>query len=515
MVTMGRKKSEKTLIRELVETKKKRQYTKPKQQSWKQLGISDEHGWTNEERQLFFRLNSNLNKIIEHGNMTKKQNRKDHRTKKDFKNKKNNHSFGIWSVQSLNKIQQTGVNFIKHIVKSHFKEIKEKGKENVKILTAMKHIRKNHIVSYIEDKRSGTWGKNYVEKEEDRKPCRETSISAMVSRLDKLFECSSSFGIKSHTTVIEESKVKDTIKEISIYDRVRGVGKTDGKKGYTLEQCRKLIDSMEDNPVGKSMTQVLTYIGLRYESLSKITWDEFVDPGTKQIKTHLVFEDGSKFKGGRVFSTETTEEIRESLQDLYDTGLFKEDDKIFGFMSRYQMEKVLKTACERSGIDYKGFHEFRFATKEHFENKAEEMTKEQLVREILVRVNSVSKYTKDGEIEYPLNPVERQFKYVKDENGNRIVLKTLADGEKVYKKEYQIDENGQVVKEHKYTFDKLISRRTDYLKHIYISLSINHNRSDVSSIYEDKEQPNKNITEEQTELPHDQWEQLSLNLDEE
>ncbi|MDA1569398.1 hypothetical protein PDK93_25450 [Bacillus cereus] len=529
---MGRKKSQKTLIKESYEKKKKRQYTKAKEQSWKQLGISDEHGWDNEERQLYFRLVSNLDKALGKGNMTKIENRKDDRTKKDIKGA-HNYAFGIWSTSTMPKTRQLGVNFIKHVVKNHFREKREKG--YAKDLTALKHIRKNHVISYIEDKRSGKWNKNLVEDEEKRKPCRESSISRYMSTLEKIFECTTAYGIKSHKTLMEESKVKETKGKISVYDRVRGVGKTDGKKGYTLEQCRRMIEVTED-PIEKAMIQTLAYVGLRYESLSKVTWDDFVNDREKEVKQYVEFEDGKKFKGGRVLATETKDEVRESLQTLYDTGLFKEDEPVFGYMSRYRMQKIVEQACDRANVDYKGFHEFRFATKEYNEERVKEMTKDQLVREIIGKVNSIYHYNENGEKEYPLNPVEKQFDYVRDKNGERIPLRTLKNGVVRYKKKYIKDKNGQVKMDHRYTYDKYISRRRDYLEHIYISLSLSHNRSDVTSVYEDKDPKPEETTEEQVtepqeeaiertmefleekeqeELPRDQWEQMSLDLDEE
>ncbi|GCF76336.1 hypothetical protein BC2926_38770 [Bacillus cereus] len=536
---MGRKKSEKTLIIESYEKKKKRKYTKKKEQSWAQLGISDNHDWNDQERQLYFHLKSNLDKVLAHGNMTKKENRKDNRTKKDFKDKKN-HAFGIWSAEYMKKVRQTGINFIKHVVKNHSKQLAENG--YAKTLTDLKHIRKDHVIDYITDKRSGLWNKNFVENEEDQKGCRETSVSTFIRRLDKIFECSASYGIKSHKTLIEESKIKETVGEISIYDRVRGVGANDGKKGYTLEQCRRLIE-VTDDPIEKSMLQTLTYVGLRFESLSKVTWEEFVDTQTKQAKEYLNFTDGTKFKGGRVLATETNEELRESLQSLYDIGYFKPEQPMFGFMSRHTMSKIVENACDRAGIDYKGFHEFRFATKEYNEIKVKEMkNNEEIVQAILGRVRSIYHYNEDGEKEYPLNPIEKQFKFARDKNGDRILDRTLKDGTKLYKKIYTKDKNGQVKEDFKYTKDKLISRRRDYLEHIYISLSLSHNRSDVSSIYEDKfpnlrelEEEVKESVEgttenneeafqrteqfleekEQEELPRDQWEQLSLFDDEE
>ncbi|MGR5922882.1 tyrosine-type recombinase/integrase [Bacillus pacificus] len=528
---MGRKKSDKTIIRELVEQGKKRNYITSKRETDAQLGISDKHGWNEQERDLYKHLKRNMDKALASIDMTRKENRKDDRTKKDFK-KSNNQSFGIWSVSYMEKIRQTGKNFIKHVVKSYSEERKKN--PNAKKLEQFKHIRETHIRKYIEDKRSGSWRSNFVKNEEDWKGSRESSISAYISRLEKVFEGMANIGLKSHDGLVERSGVKEEIGTISVYDRVRGRGETDGKKGYTLDQCRRLIDSVDDNPVGKAMLQVLTYVGLRYDTLRQVTWDEFLDLETKQIKRDLNFADGSKFKGGRVLSTELNEETRESLQVLYDSGAFKETDQVFGYMSRYKMEKVIRTACDRTGIDYKAFHEFRYGTKEYFEEKAKEMDKEQLVREILGRVNSIYTYGEDGEKEFPLNRIEKQFKYAKDEEGNKIIERTLKDGTKKYKKDYDIDRNGQVRKDYRYTFDKLISRRVDFLESVYISLSLSHNRPDITSVYEDKDALNEIVEEkenveeaiertaefldaqeEQEELPRDQWKQLSLFDEEE
>lgn len=548
MIDLGRKKSRSTLIKESVERRKKRQYKKQNRQTWDKLGISDKHGWTDAERQLYFKIKANIDKAIKNSNMVILENRVDDRTKKDFKNE-NNHATGIWSKSNKDGLEQRAVNFTKHVVKSHFNELKKYQNGEIpyppKKLTDLCHVRLTHVRAYAEDKLAGRFSENFIEDEQKQRPLAVSTVTKYFNDVKKIFECTAAYGVKEHAN-LNFDPIREDIGTVSLYDRVRGKGKTDGRKGYTLEQCEKMIAVMDDDPVGQSMIRTLAYLGFRHEHLSLITWNELYDEEKKEPKKTIDFYEGKKLKGGRVLTTDASEEVRESYKELYESGAFKIDDRVYGHMSRYHMEKILKTAAKRAGVDYKGFHEFRFAHRDYRMQEAEGFTKDQTIQNILSLVNHITKYKDDGTPYNPLNPLITKTTYVRDENNKPIIKCLNKHGNPVYKKKAVRDANGQVIKEQKHTYENLVSLDEEKLKKMYVALCLSHSRSSVTDIYQHKErEENKaeEITEEVTEsveettesneeafertaeflerqeepeeLPRDQWEQLSLDLDEE
>ncbi|AFQ13299.1 TPA: hypothetical protein ACGW5B_005511 [Bacillus paranthracis] len=542
---MGRKKSRKTLIKESVKKRQKRSYKKSKWQTWDDLGISDKFGWTHDERQMYFKFISNIHKALKKSNMIIEENRIDDRTKKDFVDH-NNHATGIWSMSTKNGLDKTAINFTKHVVKSHSNAMKQYENGEIpykpKKMEDLCHVRLTHVRSYTEDKLLGRFKDNFVEDEEKQVPLAISTVQKYCNDIKKIFECTSAFGIKAHEN-LDFKSVKKEIGTVSLYDRVRGKGKTDGRKGYTLEQCEKMIKVMDDDPVGQSMLKTLTYMGFRHEHLSLITWDELYDTQKKQPKETIDFYEGKKLKGGRVLTTDANEEVRESYKELFESGAFKIDDPVYGHMSRYHMEKIVKTAASRAGVDYKGFHEFRYAHRDYRIQQMESYTKDETIGTILKLVNHITKYHADGTEYHPLNPVEDKERFLRDKNNKRILKCYNKDGHAVYKKEKVRDpKTGQVVKEQRYTYASLVSKDEEVLKKMAVALYLSHSRSSVTDIYEHKErEENKaeEITEEVEEnveealqrtmeflekeeepeeieeLPRDQWEQLSLDLDEE
>lgn len=541
MIDLGRKKSRKTLIRESVKKRQKRSYTKSKWQTWDKLGISDKFGWNDDERQMYFKFISNIHKALKHSNMIIEENRIDDRTKKDFKDE-NNHATGIWGFTTKEGLDKTAINFTKHVVKSHFNELKRYENGEIpyppKKLTDLCHVRLTHVRAYTEDKLAGRFKDNFVENEEKQRPLTKSTVKKYFNDVKKVFECTAAFGIKEHAN-LDFDPIKEGIGKVSLYDRVRGKGKTDGRKGYTLEQCEKMIAVMDDDPVGQSMIRTLAYMGFRHEHLSLITWDELYDEKEKEPRTIIDFYEGKKLKGGRVLTTEASEEVKESYRELYESGAFKIDDKVYGHMSRYHMEKILKTAAKRAGVDYKGFHEFRYAHRDYRIQQIEGYTKDETISTILKLANHITKYRDDGTPYHPLNPIEDKEVFLRDENNKRILKCYNKKGHAVYKKEKVRDpKTGQVVKEQRYTYENLVSKDIEKLKKMVVALYLSHSRSSVTDIYEHKErEENKaeEITEEveenveeslqrtmdfleekeQEELPRDQWEQLSLFDEEE
>ena len=53
---------------------------------------------------------------------------------------------------------------------------------------------------------------------------------------------------------------------------IRSVGKTDGKKGYSLAQARSIEEETRHNPMVNLSVNLFTYVGTRIGALKDIVW---------------------------------------------------------------------------------------------------------------------------------------------------------------------------------------------------------------------------------------------------
>ncbi|BCC56623.1 hypothetical protein [Bacillus cereus] len=461
---------------ESITNREKRSYTKSDRQSWKKLRISDEFGWDNEMRQIYFRMKSNYDKALQKIDYTNPENRKDSRTRKDFKRKADNHSFGIWSDSVYDDTLKTGTNFIKFVI-WYEKNRKESGDE-YRDIKKLADIRPFHVREFLMAKKEGRFGSW----SEDGKACTNKTLNTLYGHIQKFSEATISYGVKSHAKLIKASH-KEIVGEYRKADRVRGRGKTDHKKGYTIDQANQIIEALEGDQYAQSLASVLTYVGLRIETVKKLQWSDILDE-TGKVKSRFAISNGTKLKGGRVLAPICPEGTQEKLQQIWDTGLFKKDGKVWGDkMSEHDMRNTFIKACENAKVDWKGFHEFRTATVEYCGNVTKEMSKEELAKGVLAAVNSIEKVDPiTGEVTKPLNPLEPKKEWARDKNGNRIVA-GKKNGVIFYKKKIKTDETGHPVMEERYTYEKLMSRRRDYLENVFIAQQISHNRSDANEPY--------------------------------
>ncbi|QWI25648.1 hypothetical protein EXW34_31245 (plasmid) [Bacillus mycoides] len=468
--------SEDEKLIESITNREKRSYTKSDRQSWKKLRITDEYGWDNEMRQIYFRLKSNYDKALQKIDYTNVENRTDSRTRKDFKRKADNHAYGIWSDSVYDDTLKTGTNFIKFVI--WFEKNRQNSGDEHRDIKKLADIRPYHVREFLLAKKEGRFGSW----SEDGKACTNKTLNTLYGHIQKFSEATISYGVKSHAKLIKPSH-KEIVGEYRKADRVRGRGKTDHKKGYTIDQANKIIGALEGDQYAQSMASVLTYVGLRIETVKKLQWSDILDE-TGKVKSRFGIEDGTKLKGGRVLAPLCPENTQDKLQRIWDTGLFKEGEKVWGDkMSAHDMRNTFIQACENAKVDWKGFHEFRPATVEYYENMVKEMSKEEVANSILAAVNSIEKVDpKTGKVIKPLNPLIPKKKWARDKDGNRIV-DFKKKGVIYYKKETETDETGHPVKEERYTFEKLMSRRRDYLENVFIAQQISHNRSDANEPY--------------------------------
>lgn len=422
-------------------------------QSWARLKIRDEDGWNDDMRQRYFRLMSNLDKAIQANDYTDLNIRPKGISKRDVKNGLK--ADGIWSDSQYDRVRDTGSQFLRYVV------------ENTPKVKNLKDINHHDVTNYLKSKKDDG--------------CTAKTINNYYGYIQKMAECTFKYGVKSHEKLVRESH-KEMVPPVKKEERVRGRGETDGKKGYTLEQARTIISHLADDPFAQSAATMLTYAGPRIDCMMEMKWSEVLDDNG-EIAEYMDWTREGLTKSGRQQIAETNEDIRSSLKELWDTGLFKEDEQIWGSrFTQYTLKTAIEDACTASGVDRKGFHEFRSATVQYYEReKLAEMNKEQIVEGILKMVNIEVK-DKKGNTYKPHNPVVKKEERKRDENGYTMYGKN-SSGKPYPLFVTKTDKHGHPVYGEKWTKEELMTKRIDYLKNIYIAEQLSHNRPDANQPY--------------------------------
>lgn len=468
-------------------SKEKKEYNTSRKQSDAKLGIRDEDGWTQEMRRKYYDMMNGFDKGLQKADMTVKENRKNPDRGKIKDGKASNHAKLIWSDKQYEDVRNIASQLIRFCIEedeikkqSGFKTTEEDPEQGFKEITRMRFIKSTDIDAFL---------KNKKEQGVSPKTLQEYRV-----RLSKMAEVNVNDGIKSHAKLIKERHhdlTKEYFKEwvgAGNPSVIRGRGE-DGKKGYKLKEAEKIIGALEHDPFMKSYVAVKTYCGFRDETINKVEWKNIIDEDG-DIKENFEFglEDKDKFKSGRTQIVLTHETVRDSLKEMWETGLFKPEDKIYGErVSTYSANKIIREACKEAGVVYKPGHEFRAATVEYCKELTKDMSKDEIVKEFLKLANH-SYIDKDGKTVKPHNPKVEKMKYVLDKNGNKQFI--YKDGKKTdrYKMEKDLDETGHPILEEKFTYDKLITRRRDVLINLFVAQQISHNRPDANAPYIHKDQ---------------------------
>ncbi|WP_404331610.1 hypothetical protein [Mesobacillus maritimus] len=444
-----------------VNKREKKTYQKSDKQSWKKLGISNENGWNARMRKKYFRMIENINKAIINNDMTDISKRPPGVTEKvkGQKGKTNNHADGIWSDSRFDAVKATARQLIKFIIIKD-EENRNSANSKTKEVQNVKDIKHYHVTEFLQTKLDNG--------------CSAKTVDQYRTCIAKMAESTVKIGVKSHRRLIREEHYK-IAPTLTKEQRTRSKGKTDGEYGYTLEQARKLIDELKYDPYAQTAIQYFTYTSSRFETFMKSRWQDVLENG--KIPEIANWSRKDMMKNGRPQLAEMRDiGLRNNLQKIWSTGVFKESDEIWGSrLSRYELEKTVRAACKKAGIDFKGFHAFRSSTLEFYEKEVTpNMSKRELCQSIMRLVN-IEVPDKNGDLYKPHNPlvIKKEFKGWKfKSDGTRypnLVTVTGSDGHPVY--------------EHKFTFEKLMKRRRDFLQNAYVAQILSHNRSDQNSYY--------------------------------
>lgn len=449
-------------------------------QSYKKLGISAEDGWTAEMRTRYFRIKEKANKIIienDYTNLDTREKKFGSRIigKKDVQVEggANLQAPGIWSDSVFDAVSRRIDQVVKHTIEKE--EEKKRNGEKYRKIENLHDIKHHHTRDFIHDKFNN--GDISV-----------ATAHKYFEDLNKFGEIAASSGVKTaqQGNFIKEStraKLPDKSKEARVRSR-----KEDGSYGYSLEEAKNIIKNCDDFHA-KTAAEALLYQGHRKDTLFKLQWADVTDKNGR-VAEDSVIEDASKMKAGRVQMVETNEqEYRNHLESVRSSKGYGKEDLVFGKnedgrgFSPYQLEKNLKEACDKAGVEWVGFHAFRTATVQYYEKeKFPTMTKEEVVNGLLKLVNVEVVNPKTGEVYKPHNPMVTKKEIVRDKNGNPIKRQNKNGGTYIVKRTVT-DEQGKPVTVEKFTYDDLMTWRIDRLRNTYLAEQISHNRSDANAPY--------------------------------
>jgi integrase len=364
------------------------------------------------------------------------------KTKKDVQ--KGLKAEGVWSINTYKHYLSKSKSFLKYCVEKH----------NVQKLG---DIKPGMVVSFIE---------THIAKNSSPK-----TIGAYMSAIKKMGEFGVESGIKSFKK-LASARAQELVPEYNSDEYRRGK-----KGGYTIKDVQILAKKAEENfsPLHRAAIEVFGFSGPRMDEFLKIKW------------RHLDFEnnriyltDSNMTKGNRPRFLPVNEKTMQRLKEIHDLGLHSNDDeRIWGSrMDTDDVRNFIKECARLGKTKYSGVHDFRRSTVHYHKKLVEkefkkgDLTKEKLVDKIMELVG----------VDPRLNPLVEKKVVKRDSNGN-IVYKTRKDSHKYPAYEKLKDENGQVVKKHKYIKEEMMERRIDYIKNLYLSQILGHNRTDITAIY--------------------------------
>jgi len=173
------------------------------------------------------------------------------------------------------------------------------------------------------------------------------------------------------------------------------------------------------------------------------------------------------------------------LLKKYDLGLHKDDNqRIWGSrMSEKDVRGFVKECAKLGGAKYSGIHDFRKSTVEYQINKMEreikrgKLDKAGMVNHIIQHVNADAR----------LNPIVEKTELKRNKKGE-VVYKKRKDGTKYPVRVPVVDGNGNPVMGPKYSAEELMGRRMDFIKNLYLSQILGHNRTDITAVYKKKKE---------------------------
>lgn len=392
------------------------------------------------QKRTLWTLQNELNDMFqEYSKVSRKSDNK--ATKKDFK--KGLAAEGIWSISTYENYLKKSKTFLKYCVEEH--QVKN-----------FRDIKQGMVISYIEQ---------HIAANNSAK-----TIGNYMCAIRKMGEFGVKRGIKSMDK-LASAKAKDLVPSYSSNDYRRGK-----KGGYTIKDVQVLAKKAEENfsPLHRAAIEVFGFSGPRMDEFLKIKWSH-LDFDNNRID----LTDPNMNKGGRPRFVPANPKTMELLKQIRGLNLHKDDnERIWGSrMDAKDVRNFIKECARKGKVKYSAAHDFRRSTWKYNNKRVDKelrqgkIDKEKMVDLIIEHVNADPR----------LNPlVEKKFPK-RDKNG-KIIYKKKKDGTR-YPVLVNKDENGNIVKKHKYVKEELMERRIDYIKNLYLTQILGHNRTSITSTY--------------------------------
>lgn len=412
---------------------------------------------TNKQRKKLTSLHKQVDNIFISISHISSKDQEDKLTKKDmYKGKNRNEgAYGVHSIKTFNKYKSMSKTFVKWCYQNY---------ENIEHVS---DIKPGMYIQFIEDMVAG---KKINGKEGETMEYSPKTVGAYISAVEKMCEASNQQEFE-RLGRLEADNIREKIDEFRSnyqkkeYKRGKNV---DGRLGYTLREAQTVTKkAYELSPYYGAMFEVLTYSGPRIDELRDIKWRQL------DLENNRIYlDDPGQTKGGRPRFVPIPEKTSQKLKELVDTAQPSNlDTRIWGSnLTEASIRKLAQHCCKEGKIGYSGIHDFRRSAVEYHMRQLKKdyekgkLTREQIVQRILDHVGADER----------LNPIVPK----KKRDGYRTV--TLKDGTTKRISNW-VDVPGEF--ERKYTFEKLNSRRIDFLMNTLIAETLGHNRSDSTSPY--------------------------------
>lgn len=418
--------------------KRKENKMQKKTYSAKQRKIDD---LSRKKRSTYWKLQNQVDEMFQKNSKVSKKN-DEKETKKDVK--KGLKAEGIWSISTYKNYLKKSKTFIKYCVKEH--DVKN-----------LRDIKPGMVVSFIE---------SHIARNSSPK-----TIGGYMSSIKKMSEFGQNEGIKSMSK-LASTRAQELVPMYNSDEYRRGK-----KGGYTVKDVQVIAKKAEElySPYHRAAVEVFGFSGPRMDEFLKLKWK------------HLDFEnnriyltDENMTKGNRPRYLPANEKTMKLLKEIKDLSLHSNDnERIWGSkMNRDDVREFIKTCAKAGKTKYSGVHDFRRSTVHYHQKMMEKemkkgtLDKAKLVKQILDHVG----------VDPRLNPLIEK-KVPKRNADGKVMYKTRKNGQIYPVMVKEKDENGNVIKKHKYVKEELMERRIDYLKNLYLSQILGHNRTDITAVY--------------------------------
>lgn len=261
--------------------------------------------------------------------------------------------------------------------------------------------------------------------------------------------------------------LRDNVKDYSKDDYKRGSGYSEYQANAIIKQILKEENGFSTKE--KLLAAVLVYGAARNDEAQQFDFNCF---DAEKGRIEMLKSGMTKQNRGRIVTDvhPVVFELAEKLQK--EEPHLAMQPEIFAEFGDKEVREVIERGCQLAHVKYSGVHDLRKAYVERAEKelykKIEKgsVTKDDVTRTILEQVGAKAS----------LNPMVtvKEKRYYTEKNGKK----------KAYPVNKKVD--GAVVKERKFTYDKLMAMNIEDLADLHMAQQLGHSDPDTTNIYRSK-----------------------------